>query len=30
VQEGHSVTVWADVPRVRRPLTDTGVDIPGH
>ena len=30
VQEDHSVTVWADVPRVRRPLTDTGVDIPGH
>ncbi len=30
VQQDHSVTVWADVPRVRRPLTDTGVDIPGH
>jgi serine/threonine-protein kinase RsbW len=30
VQEDNSVTVWADVPRVRRPITDTGVDIPGH
>jgi anti-sigma regulatory factor (Ser/Thr protein kinase) len=30
VQEDQSVTVWADVPRVRKPLTSSGVDVPGH
>jgi serine/threonine-protein kinase RsbW len=30
VQETDSVTVWADVPRVRQPLTDAGVTAPGH
>jgi serine/threonine-protein kinase RsbW len=30
IRDDHSVTVWADVPRVRKPLTDTGVDVAGH
>jgi serine/threonine-protein kinase RsbW len=30
VQNDHSVTVWASVPRARRPLADNVVDAPGH
>jgi serine/threonine-protein kinase RsbW len=30
VQADDTVTVWADVPRIRRPLTDVGVDTSGH
>jgi anti-sigma regulatory factor (Ser/Thr protein kinase) len=30
IQQDDSVTVWADVPRVRKHLADTGVDVPGH
>ena len=26
IQEDDTVTVWADVPRVRKPMTGTGVD----
>jgi serine/threonine-protein kinase RsbW len=28
--DGTSVTVWADVPRVRKQLTVSGVEEPGH
>lgn len=30
IQADDSVTVWADVPRVRKEITDTMVDVPGH
>jgi Anti-sigma regulatory factor (Ser/Thr protein kinase) len=30
IQDGRLVTVWAAVPRVRKPITDTGVDVPRH
>jgi anti-sigma regulatory factor (Ser/Thr protein kinase) len=29
-QDGDSVTVWADVPRVRKQLADTGIDVISH
>jgi serine/threonine-protein kinase RsbW len=29
-QEGESVSVWADVPRVRQQVVGAGVDVPGH
>jgi serine/threonine-protein kinase RsbW len=28
--DGTSVTVWADVPRVRKQIADTGVGVPAH
>ena len=28
--EGDSVTVWADVPRIRKSIVEAGIDAPGH